>query len=154
VTNLGPWHTEDFEALSWHDVHVHGFRFASFNKDNGSAELVLDLDYILKWESSADQCLFTLCRAELTFHDVFGLKLDVDYATPKAGMCPFMIDGIHREALEFPTGFKSFRWHIALSWPEGSLRFEAPAFTQALIGTPVVKAGIQSLTSQERDETA
>jgi hypothetical protein len=150
VTSLGPWHTEDFAALSWHDVHVHGIRFASFNEAEGAAEFVLDIDYILKWEKSADQLLFTICRAELTFHDVFRLKLELDYATPTAGMCPFAIDGIDREPLELPTGSKSFRWRIAINWPRGSLEFEAPAFTQTLMGKPVVKAGAQSLSSEER----
>jgi hypothetical protein len=39
--HLGPWRTEDFDSLSWHDVHVHGLRFASFSEDEGSTELVL-----------------------------------------------------------------------------------------------------------------
>ena len=154
MTHPGPWHTEDFDSLSWHDVHVHGIRFASFNEDEGATDLVLDIDYILKWEKSADQLLFTICRAELTFHDAFRLKLELDYLTPTAGMCPFAIDGIHREPLAFSTGFRSFRWRIPFNWPRGSLEFEAPAFTQALVGAPVVKAGAQSLSSQERASAA
>lgn len=150
MTSLGPWHTEDFDVMSWHDVHVHGIRFASFNETEGAAELVLDIDYILKWEKSADQFLFTICRAELTFHDAFNLKLELDYATPTAGMCPFAIDGIHREPLVLPTGYKSYRWRVDINWPRGWLEFEAPSFTQTLLGNPVVKVGAQSLSSEER----
>jgi len=47
---LGPWTNEDYEALSWHDVHVYGFRLDSFDKRNGTADLILDIDYILRWE--------------------------------------------------------------------------------------------------------
>lgn len=135
-------------------MHVHGLRFASFDEDEGTTDLVLDIDYILKWEKSADQFLFTICRAELVFHSAFRLKMELDYLTPTAGMCPFAIDGIHREPLEASTGFKSFRWHIAINWPRGSLEFEAPAFTQTLLGKPVVKAGAQSLSSGERTSAA
>lgn len=105
MEDLGPWRTEDFDALSWHDVHVHGFRLASFNDEEGSAELVLDIDYILKWENAGNQFKFTVCRASLIFHNTFGLKLNLDYATPTAGMCPFMIDGIRREPLESSAPF-------------------------------------------------
>lgn len=149
MTDLGPWHTDDFDALSWHDVHVHGLRFVSFDDDFGTADLALDIDYIVKWEDCGDRLVFTICRAELIFHGVFGLKLQLDYATPTAGMCPFSIDRIHREPIEFGTGAKSFRWRIAVNWPHGSIEFEAPAFTQTLVGQPVVKAGIQSLSPEE-----
>jgi hypothetical protein len=87
MTKAGPWTTADFDAMSWHDVHVHGFRLDRFDENNGSADLVLDIDYILKWEKSGDSFLFTVCRADLRFNDVFGLKLDLDYASPTAGMC-------------------------------------------------------------------
>lgn len=149
MTRLGPWYTEDFDSLSWHDVHVHGIRFASFNEEEGAADLVLDIDYILSWEKSGNQFLFTVCRADLIFHDAFRLKFELDYLSPTAGMCPFSIDEIQREPLEFTTGFKSFRWHIAINWPRGSLEFEAPGFTQTLVDGPVTK-GAQSLSPEER----
>ena len=149
LTNLGPWHTDDFESLSWHDVHVHGYRLEAVNPDEGTADLVLDIDYILNWETAGNGFLFTICRAELVFHSVFGLKLALDYATPTAGMCPFSIDRIKREPLELSTGVRSFRWHIPINWPHGSIDFEAPSFTQTLVGKPVVQSG-QSLSSKQR----
>jgi hypothetical protein len=154
MTHLGPWHTEDFSALSWHDVHVHGIRFASFSEHNRSADLALDIDYILKWERSASQLLFTICRAELVFHDTVGLKMELDYLSPAAGMCPFAIDGIQREPLDLSTERKSFRWHIDINWPDGTLEFEASGFTQTLLGSPIVKVGVQSLSSEERSSAA
>ncbi len=150
LMHRGPWHTEDFDSLSWHDVHVHGLRFASFNEREGAAELVLDIDYILEWQKSGDQVLFTICRADLVFHNAFRLRIELDYLTPTAGMCPFSIDGIYREPLVLAPGFTSFRWRLPINWPRGSLELEAPGFTQTLVGRPVVKAGVQSLSSQER----
>jgi hypothetical protein len=152
ISERGPtsrWTAEDFESLSWHDVHVHGLRFASFNESHGSADLVLDIDYILKCEKSGNGFQFTLCPAELAFHGVFGLKLELDYATPTAGMCPFSIHEINREPIEFPTASKSYRWHIPINWPQGSLRFEAAGFTLTLVGPSIVHSQ-QSLSTEQR----
>ena len=145
----GPWTTDDFNALSWHDVHVYGFRFESFDEEYGSADLVLDIDFILKWENVADHFRFTVCQAELRFHKVFRLRFALDYATPTAGMCPFSIEGIEREELKFPNGYTSYRWRIPINWPHGQIEFEAPAFTQILIGTPQVQDG-QALPADKR----
>jgi hypothetical protein len=141
MKKIGPWYTEDFDSMSWHDVHIHGFRFEEFNPDEGAADLVLDIDYILEWHKSEKEFLFTVCRAELRFQEVFRFKFMLDYATPTIGMCPFSIDGINREPLEFSTGFKSFRWQIPINCPLGSLKFEAPRFTLKLVGEPVVQSG-------------
>jgi len=151
--NLGPWHAEDFESLSWHDVHVHGFRLDSFNPEEGSADLILDIDFILKWQEAETGFLFTLCPAELRFHEVFGLKIELDYATPTAGICPFSISGISRESLEFAAGVRSFHWCISFNWPRGSLEFDAPKFTQTLMGKPIIQSGQWLLPVQRAGHT-
>ena len=150
MTSAGPWTTDDFDAMSWHDVHVHGFRFDAFKKDNGSADLVLDIDYILKWESSRETLVFTVCRADLRFNDVFALKLDLDYASPTAGMCPFSISGIERDVVTAPNGHQSYKWRLPINWPKGSLEFQALGFTQVLTGRPHVQTGRQSLSPEQR----
>jgi hypothetical protein len=136
MTQSGPWTTEDFETLSWHDVHVHGLRLDTFRESEGSADLVLDIDYILQWHKTGTSFEFTICPATLRFHEVFALRVSLDYAGPTAGMCPFSIDGIERERLVFPTGFTSYRWRIPVNWPRGEIEFQAPGFTQMLAGTP------------------
>ena len=138
MESLGPWGTKDFESLGWHDVHVYGFKLTAFSEIDGATDLVLDIDYILKWDCASDVCRFTLCPADLTFHHVFGLKIDLDYAKAGAGMCPFSISDIEREEVDVGAGAKSFRWHIPINWPNGSLRFDSPGFTLALAGQPVV----------------
>ncbi|HXM80762.1 MAG TPA: hypothetical protein VN929_02425 [Burkholderiales bacterium] len=149
MNSAGPWTTDDFDGMSWHDVHVHGFRFDGFKESDGSADLILDIDYILKWEKSGDGFLFTVCRADLRFHDVFGLKVTLDYATPTAGMCPFSLAGVEREVVKFPTGHGSYRWRLPINWPKGLLEFQAPGFTQVLTGTPHVQSG-QALAPEKR----
>jgi hypothetical protein len=149
MNTLGPWSTEDFEHMSWHDVHVHGFRFAAFDSQEGSADLVLDIDYILEWKPSGSGFQFTVCQALLRFHDVFDFRMNLDYKSPSAGMCPFSIGGIEREAIEAITGYKSFRWVLPINWPHGHLEFQAPSFTQSLLGSPRVQSG-QFLSPSER----
>jgi hypothetical protein len=149
MTDRGPWSNKDFEALSWHDVHVHGFRLERCNEEEGSADLVMDIDYILDWREEPSGFLFTVCQAVLRFHSVFALKMSLDYAGPKAGMSPFSLAGIERERIDFATGYRSYRWHIPLNWPNGSLDFEAPEFTQELVGEPQVQSQ-QFLSGEKR----
>jgi hypothetical protein len=51
MNSAGPWTTNDFDAMSWHDVHVHEFRLDGYKESEGSADLILDIDYILKWDN-------------------------------------------------------------------------------------------------------
>lgn len=149
MSDLGQWGNAEFEALSWHDVHVHGFFLERFSPEEGAADLVLDIDYILNWQQSGSGFLFTVCQAVLRFHKVFGLKFSVDFAASTAGMCPFSLAGIEREELVGRNGPKSFRWRIPINWPQGPLEFEAPAFTQELVGEPHVQSE-QVLAAEKR----
>lgn len=130
----GPWNTDDFDLMSWHDAHVHGFKLVDFDDVAGASDLLMDIDYILNWEKVDNEFMFMVCRSELRFHKVFGMKFVLDYATPTAGMCPFSIDGIEREQLAFPTGYKSFSWRIPINWPNGLIEFQAPGFHQVMVG--------------------
>jgi hypothetical protein len=150
MIGLGPWHTKDFDTLSWHDAHVHGLRLDNFKSNLGAADLVLDIDFILDWESVKGAFQFTVSRADLRFHEVFGLKIALDYAASTAGMCAFSIAGIERALLTFPTGATSYRWRIPINWPSGAIEFDAPGFTQTLIGASCVQSG-QCLDSKNRN---
>ncbi len=126
----GPWSIEDYQSLSWHDAHVYGLWFENFDPENGSCDLVLDIDFILKWEEDSERYIFTVGQSELRFYDIFRLKMNLDYKTPTAGMTPFMIEDIHRKQLEFKTGYISYKWLLMVNWPSGFIEFEAPKFTQ------------------------
>jgi hypothetical protein len=132
----GPWSSADFPEMSWHDVHVYAFSLEGFDPDRGHADLLLDIDYITNWSQEGAAFVFTVCRAELRFQQVFGLKLALDYATPSAGMCPFSLSEIRREEIAYPTGHTSFKWRLEVNWPDGLIEFEAPSFTQRLVGEP------------------
>lgn len=143
------WTTADFERMSWHDVHVHGFRFAEEQEALGSIDLVLDIDYILQWHLIDDAYVFDVAPATLRFHAVFGLKILLDYAVPSAGMCPFSIDAIRREEVAYSDGSISYRWSIDVNWPDGRLEFLSPGFTQTLDAEPQ-RRSTQMLAYAER----
>jgi hypothetical protein len=142
------WYTADFDTLSWHDVRVHGFRIVE--GEHGTAELVLDIDFILEWRSSEDAGFrFRVAQAILQFHQVFGLRFSLDYVACSAGMTAFSIERIEREAIGDEDQSPSYRWRIAVNWPEGCLEFEAPGFSQWLVGE-IVEQDAQALNPAQR----
>lgn len=149
------WYTADFDALGWHDVSVHGFRIV--DGENGSAELQLDIDFILEAIDAGEGGLrFLVAQAMLQFHEVFGLRLALDYVACSAGTTPFSIGAIRRESLRPPAedageadDHGPWRWRIEVSWPEGFLEFEASGFTQWLVGDPR-EQDMPTLASPER----
>ena len=140
------WTNNDFETLSWHDVNVYGFRLEAFNEDQGTADLIFDIDFILEWHQHENPIQFTVCSAVLKFHDVFGLKMRLDYAQPTIGMCPFGIFSIERREVKFT---KTYQWCIPMNWPGGQIEFQATGFTQIQTGSPR-KSTSQMLEPKDR----
>lgn len=142
------WYVADFDTLSWHDVRVHGFRIVE--GDQGTAELVLDIDFILEWLPSEDGGYrFRIAQAILQFHEVFRLRFMLDYVACSAGMTAFSIDRIQREVIGDDERAQTYRWRIDVNWPEGFLEFEAPGFSQWLVGE-IVEQDAQTLDPKQR----
>jgi hypothetical protein len=142
------WTSADFENLSWHDCHVYGFRLEE--REHGTAEVEFDIDFIVEWLCHDDRSFeFRVAPATLTFHDVFGLRVELDYATVGAGMTPFSIAGIEREDMKYPGGHVAFRWRLPINWPSGVIAFESSGFTQVLRRVPIL-VGRQALLPHER----
>ena len=142
------WYVADFDTLSWHDVRVHGFRIVE--GDQGTAELVLDIDFILEWLPSEDGGYrFRIAQAILQFHEVFGLRFMLDYVACSTGMTAFSIDRIEREVIGDDERAQTYRWRIDVNWPEGFLEFEAPGFSQWLVGE-IVEQEAQTLDPKQR----
>ena len=58
------WTERDFDRLSWHDTHFHGFSLRE--GDYGSGTLILDMDFILEWLCEEDgRCNFRIAPADL-----------------------------------------------------------------------------------------
>ncbi len=134
------WNQSDFPNMSWHDNHVHGLQIVE--GADGAGELILDIDHILEWlQPSEGTFAFRVAPATLTFHQVMGLRVEIDYASATAGIVPPSIDEIVRE---------ESRWTIRIGWPHGQIVFSGNGFTQVLRGTPVVYDH-QCLEPQERE---
>ena len=145
------WTTADFDEMSWHDVHVHGFHIIESDDENaGTAELDLDIDYILEWIREEQGFRLVVAQATLRFHEVFGLKFCVDYTKPAAGTRAFSLDSIKREVVTYPTGRTSFRWTMGINWPAGSIEFVSPGFTQRLIGEVFADSGLSLPPAQRK----
>lgn len=145
------WSTDDYDEMSWHDNHVHGIRIVE--GEHGSGEFILDLDYILEWLPPVDggHLRFRVAPATLIFHNVSAtsLRIALDYAKPSAAISPFSLHAIEREKHVYPNGYETYKWHLKINWPEGSIDFIASGFTQVLSGKSVEGEG-QGLSPSER----
>ena len=142
------WTEANFDEMCWHDNHVHALRIEE--GEHGTGQLTLDIDYIVEWLCPQDgNFSFRVAPATLTFHDVFALKIHVDWASVQAGMRPFSIDGIEREKREHPSGHVDWSWTIRVNWPEGFISFTGTRFTQVLRSEPIATQS-QSLEPAQR----
>jgi hypothetical protein len=145
------WTTSDFDETSWHDCSIYGFKLEQ--REHGTAELDFDIDFIVEWLCrSGRECQFRVAPATLTFHNVFGLRFELDYAIVSAGMQPFTISGIEREKVHYSSEQGSFRWRLPVNWPSGLITFESPGFRQVLRRAPVL-VDRQALTIERRSST-
>lgn len=142
------WTTADFDAMSWHDCSIYGFKLEK--REHGTARLDFDIDFIVEWLCHTERrWQFRVAPATLTFDDVFGLRFELDYATVGAGMQPFKIDGIEREDIQYSNEHRSFRWRLPVNWPSGLITFESPGFRLALRRAPIL-LDRQALLADER----
>lgn len=131
------WTDADFDAMSWHDNHVHALEIRS--GDHSAGELLLGLGYILEWLPPVQGVhTFRIAPAVLHFRDVIDLSIQLDYATPSAALTPFSISSITKDVHAFPTRGHTYRWKIDVNWPEGSITFLASGYSQSLTGPAVV----------------
>ncbi len=132
------WTNADFDQLSWHDNHLHGFTVREGEQALG--ELALDIDFILEWlcDKDSGSCEFRIAPATLTFHEVSDLVVALDYVTTTAALCPASIGEITRESRADPSGYRTFNWRIDINWPAGCIRFIASGFSQILRAAPIV----------------
>ena len=143
------WTDQDFDAMSWHDCHVHALRV--IEGQHGSGELEFDIDYILDWKQDKNEFSFVLAPAKLVFHAVSDLRVALDWSTPAAAFGPFSLAGVER-TLEKRARYTATLWRMPVNWPTGEIGFEATGFTQQCWGQQVVSTR-QVLRPEERLRT-
>jgi hypothetical protein len=82
------WTDADFETMGWHDATVHAIAFQEdalrAEEDERDAELLLDLDYIVRWihpEPSSECFSFLVAPATLVFESVWHFDGDIGTAS-------------------------------------------------------------------------
>jgi hypothetical protein len=140
------WTDQDFDAMSWHDCHVHALRVIA--SQHGSGELEFDIDYILEWKQDENEFSFVLAPAKLVFHAVSNLRVALDWSTQSLAFGPFSLEGVER-TLEKRTHYTATMWRMPVNCPTGEIRFAATSFTQQCWGQQVVSKR-QVLRPEER----
>ena len=135
--------------MSWHDNHVHSLRMV---EGELGGTLILDLDYILEWLREGERFQFRMIPSTLSFLNVAGAQVQLDYQHPDAALGPFSIDRIIRTSEERER-YTASLWRIQFNWPEGHISFEASGFSQVGRGEPVLSHQ-QSLRASERTGAA
>ena len=70
------WSQHDFDVMGWHDATIHAFALVP-----EQFELLLDIDYILKWEEPEPPDVyhtFWVSPATLVFQGVQDIKINLD----------------------------------------------------------------------------
>jgi len=129
------WTDAQFDAMSWHDNHVHALRLVA--GEHGAGDLVLDIDHIVEWIPDASGFRFRVVPAWLTFRNVANLRLHLDFATPTAAFGPFSIEDVERNGATRER-HAALAWRIVFNWPDGDLAFDSTGFVQRARGVPVV----------------
>ena len=139
---------EDFGKIQWHDNAIHGFRIL---EGDICGELVFDIDFIAEWLPPLNEKYsFKVAPSNLIFHDVSDLIISINYATASAAVQPMIIHEIQQELINYPNGYKSFRWKINLNWPPNSFfSFYSPGFSQQQRMEPIITE-VQYLSPKER----
>jgi hypothetical protein len=119
------WTHGDFDMMGWHDSTVHAI---AFHEDDEDAELLLDIDYIVRWidpQPPSEYFTFLVAPATLVFENVWSLEGDLGAQRTlleinnilrrepenerhrNAGVQPWTIEGIYFEELGFlASGFR------------------------------------------------
>ncbi len=125
---------QDFDQMGWHDCYIHAFTTATATGDTFKSELILDIDYILKWVTvpGDGRFFFWVVPCTLVFSDVLDLSIHIE----SGQMLPeFCITGISREEKLYGNGYSSRRWNIELLG--GEIKFEATGYHQFIRRLPV-----------------
>lgn len=139
------WNADDYAVMGWHDAHIHAVGFLP-----ECAELVFDLDYILKWVSQGptEPFNFWIAPATLVFHGVVRLQGSVGF---NQGMMEFpTILDITQRATEPPELRALHEWIYRIEFDNGELTFHAIGFSQFFRRKPVFRTDSQHLSLQER----
>lgn len=139
------WTEADFEAMGWHDATIHAIALPK-----ETFELVLDIDYILKWVDPTEgqtHYRFWVSPATLVFWNLHSLVVNLE---------PHHEVTIHTIERTDPTRPKNAdhigrdtEWRWAIECHQGEITFRSCGYWQHLRAAPRL-GNSQSMTAKER----
>ena len=111
---------DDFSLLGFHDCHVRGIHWSA-----SDFSLSLTLDYIIQWVRAEDVFHFWVSPAELCFHDISDVKIELDW---KGTLDCQMQDITKANARKTPNGAVQHLWEIDFFSPDGQMELWAIGF--------------------------
>ena len=138
------WTNRDFDLMGWHDATIYAFALKP-----EQFELLLDIDYILKWVDPVppnDYYTFWVAPATLVFEGVHDIRVDLDIRYIQ----DISLQGIEREGpIASPDNKQISEWMWTLEANEGIIKFRASGYRQYFRSEPIV-TNLQGLSLDER----
>lgn len=122
------WTNVDFDEMGWHDSRLYQFKFP-----DESFSFTLYLDYIFKWVEEKDSYKFWVSPCELTFKDVYNLKLNLSFENHLG----LYISDIKRKKLKSINN-NITEWEFEIETDRGSIEFTSTDFEMNLISEPIL----------------
>lgn len=126
------WTDGDCDTMGWHDATVHAI---AFHENEENAELLLDLDYIVRWfdpEPPAEHFTFLVAPATLVFANVWSLEGELG-----AQRTLLQIQDIHRREPENDRHRNASVRPWTIEGHDFELTFLASGFRQHFRDSPV-----------------
>lgn len=125
------WTDADFDIMSWHDCPIHAL---SFTKEN---ELMLDIDYIFKWNlmKNKKHYQFWIAPCTLIFENVYDIEFESGHTT-------LIIDSISKENPKVPKNADHIGKDTEYDWfietTVGEIDFTSVGYKQYVRQAPML----------------
>jgi hypothetical protein len=128
------WTQDDFKVMGWHDCSIYAIQLAD--------DILIDIDYILKWVLNEKEQSYQFWVAPATLQ--FISPCDLEIAVKLDFVNGLEIADIHQTFL----GDGMYEYHIETQ--EGDIRFKSKGYKQLIRKAPVLQAS-QCMTESDRD---
>jgi len=144
------WSDADFEQMGWHDCYIHGISFGNGSEENGTSDLLMDIDYIFGWVNPIEPdrfFKFWIAPCTLVFENTMTLEMSIDEQEGLA-FVPFQISDITiLDRLRRGSDPYGYHWKVWLQ--SGYLKIKSYGFKQYVRRNPV-QVPRQYLSLEER----
>lgn len=144
------WSDSDFEQMSWHDCYIHGLSFGTKSEESGTADFLLDIDYIFNWINPTPPerfYHFGIAPCTLVFENTITLEMGIDEQEGFA-FVPFQISDISILG-RLQRGGEPYGYHWKIWLQTGYMEIKSYGFKQYVRRDPI-QVGSQYLSLEER----